>query len=256
VDSTNSYVPFARAWPEIHKQSTISCDLGILHAPFCFDWGKMQWLIAAISVGLGFGLQEILANFVSGLIILFERPVRVGDVVTVDDVTGVISRIRMRATTITNWDRKEFIVPNKEFVTGRLLNWTLSDQVNRIVINVGVAYGSDTRQTTALLMKVAGEHALVLDEPKPLVTFEAFGDSSLNFVLRCYLPDLDKRLAVIHDLHMRIDEEFKKAGIEIAFPQQDIHIRSIDAHASLLDPASPENPRAYEQDERGSRQVA
>ena len=96
----------------------------------------MQWLIAAISVGLGFGLQEILANFVSGLIILFERPVRVGDVVTVGDVTGVISRIRMRATTITNWDRKEFIVPNKEFVTGRLLNWTLSDQVNRIVINV------------------------------------------------------------------------------------------------------------------------
>ena len=107
-------------------------------------WNQIQWLATALTFGLAFGLQEIFANFVAGLIILFERPLRVGDIVTVDDVTGVVSRVRIRATTITNWDRKEFVVPNKEFITGKLLNWTLSDQVNRIVINVGIAYGSDT----------------------------------------------------------------------------------------------------------------
>lgn len=192
-------------------------------------WSKVQWLVAGISVGLGFGLQEIFANFVSGLIILFERPVRVGDVVTVSDVTGVISKIRMRATTITNWDRKEYIVPNKEFVTGRLLNWTLSDQVNRLVLNVGIAYGSDTELATRLLLQVAEEHPRVLADPQPLVTFEEFGDSSLKFVLRCYLPDLADRLAAIHELHMAVDRKFREAGIEIAFPQHDIHVRSIDS---------------------------
>ncbi len=196
-------------------------------------WAKVQWLVAGISVGLGFGLQEIFANFVSGLIILFERPVRVGDVVTVADVTGVISRIRMRATTITNWDRKEYIVPNKEFITGRLLNWTLSDQVNRLVVNVGIAYGSDTELATRLLVEVAEEHPRILAEPEPRVTFEEFGDSSLKFVLRCYLPDLEDRLAAIHELHMAVDRKFRAAGIEIAFPQHDVHVRSIDSALKL-----------------------
>ncbi len=171
---------------------------------------------------------------------------RVGDVVTVADVTGVISRIRMRATTIINWDRKEFIVPNKEFITGRLLNWTLSDQVNRVIVNVGIAYGSDTELATATLLQVAREHPLVLDDPEPRVTFEEFGGSSLNFVLRCYLPDLEDRLAVIHDLHMSIDRKFREAGIEIAFPQQDIHIRSIDSALRLFN----DRPRAVKPDSR------
>lgn len=189
-------------------------------------WSKVQWLVAALGVGLGFGLQEIFANFVSGLIILFERPIRVGDVVTVDDVSGVVTRIQTRATTVTNWDRKEFIVPNKEFITGRLLNWTRADQVNRIVINVGIAYGSDTVRARELLQKIARDHPEVMDDPAPLVTFEAFGESSLDFVVRCYLPRLDKRLETIHDLHMAIDQAFRAAGIEIAFPQRDIHLRS------------------------------
>ncbi|MFC1597084.1 mechanosensitive ion channel domain-containing protein, partial [Planctomycetota bacterium] len=189
-------------------------------------WSKVQWLIAALSVGLGFGLQEIFANFVSGLIILFERPIRVGDVVTVDDVTGVVTRVQIRATTVTNWDRKEFIVPNKEFITGRLLNWTRADKINRVVVNVGIAYGSDTERARGLLEKVAREHPEVLDDPPPRVTFEAFGDSSLNFVARCYLPNLDKRLQTIHELHTAIDQAFREAGIEIAFPQRDVHLRS------------------------------
>ncbi|MFZ5830868.1 MAG: mechanosensitive ion channel domain-containing protein [Planctomycetota bacterium] len=211
-------------------------------------WSKVQWLVAAVSVGLGFGLQEIFANFVSGLIILFERPVRVGDVITVGDVTGMVSRIRMRATTITDWDRKELVVPNKEFITARLLNWTLSDQTNRVVINVGLAYGSDTRLATELLLGVAREHPLVLDDPQPLVTFEAFGASSLDFVVRCYLPSLEHRLQVIHELHVAIDETLRAAGLEIAFPQQDIHLRSIDVKPEMLQamlrPREERPPRA------------
>ncbi len=191
-----------------------------------FSWSNIQWLVAALTVGLGFGLQEIFANFISGLILLFERPIRVGDVVTIDDVTGVVSRIQTRATTVTNWDRKDFIVPNKEFITGRLLNWTRSDQVNRIVINVGVAYGSDTEQARRLIEQVLHEHSEVLDDPTPIVTFEGFGDSTLDLVARCYLAKLDNRLQTIHDLHTSIDQVFRKAEIEIAFPQRDIHIRS------------------------------
>lgn len=199
-------------------------------------WSKVQWLLAAVSVGLGFGLQEIFANFVSGLIILLERPIRVGDVVTIDTVTGKVSKIRMRATTIIDWDRRELLIPNKEFITGRVLNWTLSDQVNRIVVNVGIAYGSDTERAAELLMKVAKDHPVVLDDPPPKVALEGFGDSALNFVLRCFLPNLDNRPNVIHDLHMAIDRQFRAAGIEIAFPQQDVHVRSIDAALSFLHP--------------------
>jgi potassium efflux system protein len=189
-------------------------------------WSKVQWLIAALSVGLGFGLQEIFANFVSGLIILFERPIRVGDVVTIEDVSGVVTRIQTRATTVTNWDRKEFIVPNKEFITGRLLNWTRADKINRIVINVGIAYGSDTERACEILLKTVNEHPEVMADPEPRVTFEEFGDNCLKFVVRCYLPSLDNRLTTIHELHMAIDREFRKAGIEIPFPQRDVHIRS------------------------------
>jgi potassium efflux system protein len=187
-------------------------------------WGHLQWLIAALGVGIGFGLQEIVANFISGLIILFERPIRIGDIVTVDNTTGYVTQIRIRATTITDWDQKEFIVPNKEFVTGRLLNWTLSNPINRLVIEVGVAYGSDTKLTDELLHKVAREDPLIMDNPAPLVTFDGFGDNALKFTLRCYLPDMDNRLKVIHDLHMAIEKAFREAGVVIAFPQRDVHI--------------------------------
>lgn len=197
-------------------------------------WSSVQWLIAALTVGLGFGLQEIFANFVSGLIILFERPIRIGDVVTIDNVTGSVSKIQIRATTIIDWDRKEYIVPNKEFVTGRLLNWTLSDKTNRVVVEVGVAYGVDTDLALELLNRVALEHAIVLKDPAPIASFEGFGDSCLSLKLRVYLPNLDNRLNVITDLHLRIDREFRQAGIEIAFPQMDLHIRSMPSHEMKL----------------------
>jgi potassium efflux system protein len=208
-------------------------------------WAKVQWLAAALTFGLAFGLQEIFANFISGLILLFERPIRVGDIVTIDGVTGVVSRIRFRATTITNWDRKEFIVPNKEFITGRLMNWTLSDSLNRVVIKVGVAYGSDTDQVRNLLLDIARQHPIVLDDPGPLVSFEQFGDSTLNFVVRAYLPNMDNRLSVIHDLHTAIHQRFGHAGINIAFPQRDIHIHS---DGQLPVPTRLDSPGAHDRE--------
>lgn len=190
------------------------------------DWSKFGWIAAALSVGLGFGLQEVVANFVCGIILLFERPIRIGDVVVVDGISGVVSRIRMRATTITNWDREDFVVPNKQFITGSLINCTLTSSINRVVVPVGVAYGSDIPTALRILGEVAEENPYVLDEPAPFTSFEQFGDSSLNLVLRCYLPDRDNRLRAITDLHAEINRRFKEAAIEIPFPQRDLHIRS------------------------------
>jgi potassium efflux system protein len=200
-------------------------------------WSSVQWLVAAMTVGLGFGLQEIFANFVSGIILLFERPARVGDTVTIGSITGTITRIRIRATTVLDWDNKELIVPNKEFVTGNLVNWTLTNPTLRLIIQVGVAYGSDTRLTTELLYRVARENPEVLDEPAPVVVFSAFGDSSLAFELRLFVSDLSTYRRLRHDLHIAIDDAFREHGIEIAFPQCDLHVRSLPA-GMYANPAS------------------
>lgn len=189
-------------------------------------WSNVQWLVAAASVGLGFGLQEIFANFVSGVILLMERPIRVGDVVTVGNVTGKVTQIRIRSTTILDWDRKEFIVPNKELITGSLLNWTLTDTVSRLVIEVGVSYSSDPRKVRELLLQIAMEQPPVMRDPAPDVTFEKLGDSSLVFVLRCFVPSLSNRLPTTDALHAQIIERFRAADIEIPFPQRDLHVRS------------------------------
>jgi potassium efflux system protein len=194
-------------------------------------WSKVQWLIAAMTVGLGFGLQEIFANFVSGLIILFEQPIRVDDVVTIAEVTGKVSKIRIRATTIRRWDQRELVVPNKEFITGRLINWTLSDNVLRREFVVGLAYGSDIAKAEKLLYEVARANPLVLEDPPPVVIFKSFGDNSLEFELRVYITGIDNYVPVWHGINCAIDAAFREAGIEIAFPQRDIHIRSI--HTSI-----------------------
>jgi len=187
-------------------------------------WGEIQWLVAALGVGIGFGLQEIIANFISGLILLFERPIRIGDIVTVGETSGVVTKIRIRSTTIRNWDQQELLVPNKEFVTGRLLNWTLSDPVARIVIDVGIAYGSDVGKALKIVLQTAQNHERVIDEPAPLVTFESFGDNALNIRLRCYIDSMDFRLQTRSEINQTINHEFEAAGIVIAFPQRDIHL--------------------------------
>ncbi|TWU01706.1 mechanosensitive ion channel domain-containing protein [Neorhodopirellula pilleata] len=187
-------------------------------------WTKLGWLLAAASVGLGFGLQEIFANFVSGIILLLERPVRVGDVVTIDSTTGVVSRIQMRATTVTSWDRKELVVPNKDLVTGKLLNWSLSNVINRLTINVGASYDSDVDQVREILQSVVADHPDVMDDPAPLINFEAFGDNSLNFVVRFFLSSLDRRVGVMHEVNAEILKRFRAAGISIPFPQREVRM--------------------------------
>lgn len=197
-------------------------------------WSKVQWLVAAVSVGLGFGLQEIFANFVSGLIILFERPIRIGDTVTVGTDTGTISKIRIRATCITDWDNKERIIPNKRFVTDEITNWTLSSEVLRLVIPVGVSYSSDPRQVRDVLMDVIKANGKSLDDPAPKVYFLGFGDSALNFECRMHFRNFDDLLLGRHQLYTEIFEACRREGIEIAFPQRDIHIRSINATLPLM----------------------
>jgi len=190
------------------------------------NWSEIQWLIAALGVGIGFGLQEIVANFICGLILLFERPIRIGDTVTVGDTDGTVTDIRIRSTTIRNWDRKELLVPNKEFITGRLLNWTLTDPVTRIVIPVGIAYGSDVALAIRLVQEVAEEHERVLDEPAYLVTFDSFGESALIITLRCFIGSMDFWRQTTSELHLAINRKFKEVGIVVAFPQRDVHLNS------------------------------
>lgn len=190
------------------------------------DWSKVQWLVAALGVGIGFGLQEIVANFISGIIILFERPIRVGDVVSIGNQDGTVVRIRIRATTIRNWDRKELLVPNKQFITGQLINWSLSETTTRIVIPVGLAYGSDVGLAMKTLMGTAEENPDVLSDPGPSVVFDAFGDNALSFKLRCFVSEIDYRSSTITALHKEINRKFNEAGLVFAFPQQDMHLDS------------------------------
>ena len=197
-------------------------------------WQQVQWLAAALTFGLAFGLQEIFANFVSGLIILAERPVRIGDVVTVGTVTGYVSRIRMRSTTIQDFDRKELLVPNKEFITGQLVNWSLTDSVVRIRIPVGIAYGSDVDKARRILLEIADDCPLALDKPKPKAIFEGFGDSSLNFEIRVFVDDLDDWPKLLTLINTQIHERFATAGIEIPFPQRDLHLRTAGPITELI----------------------
>jgi potassium efflux system protein len=188
------------------------------------SWSQIQWAVAALSLGIGFGLQEIVANFFSGLIILFEQPIRVGDTVTVGDTTGVVTRIQMRATTVRDWDRRELLVPNKEFVTSRLLNWSLTDHITRLHIEVGVAYGSDMDKALEIVRQAALEHPLIIADPAPFVTFDEFGDNALTISLRCYLEELDKRLSTASTIRLAINRDLAEAGISVAFPQRDVHL--------------------------------
>ena len=209
--------------------------LAIIVGVLGVTWNSVQWMVAAFGVGLGFGLQEIFANFVSGIILLFERPVRVGDTVTIGDTTGTVTHIRMRATTVLDWDMKELVVPNKDLVTGRLVNWTLSDAQSRITVAVGVAYGSDVEQVTRVLRDIVRGNPRVLVVPEPSITFEAFGDSALTFRIRAHLASLEDRLPATHALHAEIARRLALEGIEIAFPQLDVHVRSDGAPDALAD---------------------
>jgi len=205
------------------------------------DWDKVQWLAAALTFGLGFGLQEIVANFVSGLILLLERPIRVGDAVSIANLQGRVSRIQIRATTITLWDRSEMIVPNKEFVTTKLVNWTLSDSKRRIDIPVRVAYGSDVRKVKETLVRVASAHENVLTDPAPNALLLEFGDDAMKFELR-FFTEFGHGLATKDELLVAVDAAFREEGIDFALPQMKLEMRRAAAPSVPPAPAEPSEP--------------
>ncbi|UZE06760.1 mechanosensitive channel MscK [Pseudomonas corrugata] len=204
------------------------------------SWDKLQWLVAALSVGLGFGMQEIFANFISGIMILFERPVRIGDTITIGNLSGTVSKIRIRATTITDFDRKDIIVPNKTFITGQLINWSLTDTVTRVTLKLGVDYGSDLDRVRELLLKAARDNPRVLKEPEPIVYFLNFGESTLDHELRMHVRDLGDRNPVLDEINRFINREFKKEHINIAFRQLEVHLKNVNDQEYKLVPAEPD----------------
>nr|WP_255459170.1 miniconductance mechanosensitive channel MscM [Oceanimonas sp. MB9] len=201
------------------------------------DWSKLQWLVAALSVGLGFGLQEIFANFVSGLIILFEKPIRIGDTVTIRDLTGTISKIKTRATTIVDWDRREIIVPNKAFITEQFVNWSLSDAITRVKLYVRVRLDADTELVQRLTREAIAECSLILDNPVPEVFLIELTDSALVYEVRVYVNDMGHRMPMTHELHSLLLERLRRHDIRI--PHQQVDIRLVGDDAEALFPARP-----------------
>ncbi len=189
------------------------------------DLSGLAIIAGALSVGVGFGLQSIVNNFVSGLILLAERPIKVGDWVEVGAHQGIVQRISVRSTEIKTFERASVIVPNSELIANSVVNWMHRDKQGRVELRIGVAYGSDVNKVRDILLQCAADHGEVLQNPAPFVLFLDFGDSALMFDLRCFVPDVNRRLRISSDLRFAVDEAFRKAGIEIPFPQRDIHIK-------------------------------
>lgn len=193
-----------------------------------FTFTNLAIIAGALSVGIGFGLQNIVNNFVSGLILLFERPVKTGDWIMVGNTEGYVKKIRIRSTQIQTFDRADVIVPNSDMISNQVTNWMLYDLRGRIRVKVGVAYGSDTQKIKDILYDIAKQHPDVIhnnNNYKTSVLFLEFGDSSLNFELRCFIRNIDSRIQVLSDLNFAIDQAFRENGIEIPFPQRDVHIK-------------------------------
>ncbi|MCB1725038.1 MAG: mechanosensitive ion channel family protein [Gammaproteobacteria bacterium] len=200
------------------------------------DFQNLAIVAGALSVGIGFGLQNIVNNFVSGLILLFERPVRPGDWVVVGGTEGYVRRVSIRYTLIQTFDRADVLVPNSELISNQVTNLTLSDTFGRVIVPVGVAYGTDTRKVRDILNKVVREHPLVVTHDArvnpPRILFMGFGDSSLDFEARFFIRDVDYKLSVRSDILYAIDDAFREAGIEIPFPQRVVHMASADSDAT------------------------
>ncbi len=202
------------------------------------EWSKLQWLVAALGVGLGFGLQEIFANFISGLIILFEKPIRIGDTVTIRDLTGSITRINTRATTIIDWDRKEIIVPNKAFITEQFVNWSLSDSVTRVVLTIPAPAHVDSEEVTKVLKQACDRCSYVLDVPGPDVFLVDLQQGIQLFELRIHAAEMGHRMPLRHELHQLILKGFAEHSIEMPFPPFQVRMETLGKKA----PASNGTP--------------
>jgi small-conductance mechanosensitive channel len=205
-----------------------------------FPLTNLALVFGALGVGIGFGLQNIVNNFLSGLILLFERPVKVGDTVTLEDQWGTITRIGLRSTVVETADHAEVIVPNSELISQRVVNWTFTSHVTRVVLPVGVAYGTPLDKVLATLLQAAREHAEIVASPEPSAIFIGFGDSAINFELRVWIADVNQRLRIRSELGLAIDRHFRAAGIVIPFPQRDVHVHGAapDPPGALATPGS------------------
>ncbi len=200
------------------------------------DLTNIALIAGALSVGIGCGLQNIVNNFVSGITLLIERPIKVGDWVVVGDQEGIVKRIQVRATEIETFQRTSVIVPNSAFLQEPVINRTHKDSFGRIEVPVGVAYGTDTAKVEQLLLDVAKENPKIASWPEPFVLFQNFGDSSLDFELRCYCPNVFDTFRAGSELRFAIDRIFRREGIGIPFPQHDVHLKDIDRLERLFAP--------------------
>ncbi len=205
--------------------------LGVLIslASLGLDFDRLTLIASALSVGIGFGLQNTINNFISGVILIFERSVRIGDWVVVDQTEGVVIKINLRSTQIQTWDEADVIVPNADMISSKITNWTLEKPSGRLILNVDVAYGSDTALVRKLLLATATSHPAVIRDgsvPEPMVMFLGFGDNALHMELRCFIKDIMEKFVVMSDLYFAIDETLRNNGIEIPFPQRDVHVKS------------------------------
>lgn len=210
----------------------VACLAGISYAGF--DISNIALVAGALSVGIGFGLQSIVNNFVSGLILLVGRPIKVGDWIVAGSAEGYVRRISVRATEIETFDRATVIVPNSDLISSRVTNWTHRNTLGRVMVNVGVSYDADPEQVRDLLIKIAKANDRVMKFPAPSVHFIDLGSSSLDFSLRAFIPDVNQRMTVATQLRLAIISEFRAASIEIPYPQQDIHMRDLDGVKQVM----------------------
>ena len=229
----------SRVLPKFHLEESIIYNISrvfyyaflVMSTAFSFqfigiDFSGLVVVFGFLSVGIGFGLQNITSNFISGLILLFERPIKIGDRVTVGGTEGDVVEIKMRSTVIRSLDNISIIVPNSEFVSAQVINWSHGDKKVRIGINVGVSYQSDLDTVLRTLREVADEHGEILKNPQPFVRLKEFGDSSWNMFMGVWINEPEDYYRIRSDLNCAIVRKFRENGVEIPFPQRDLHIRS------------------------------
>jgi len=200
------------------------------------DLSSLAFMAGALGIGIGFGLQNIVNNFISGIILLFDPSIQVGDMVQIGEDWGTVNRINIRTTIVQTFDNAALIIPNSQMLSNRVTNWSYKDPKVRRQVDVGVAYGSDVQLVRKVLLEIIHDMPDIMDDPAPRVDFSDFADSALIFRIRFWITSPEFWLTAPTELRFRIDEEFKKHGIEIAFPQQDIHIRSASGLQEIIKP--------------------